>query len=154
MKRLVSILLILILPVVSAFRPSESSQKTDTTAKIKAVFIYNFTKYIEWPKEYQSGEFTIGILGDYEALYEQLMKLSKQVKVSEQAFSIKNIENTESLNSPHILYIPDDSTDQLSEALAKLQGKKHTSYYGKTRFGKERSWYQLCCTREQAKIRT
>ena len=123
MKRLVSILLILILPVVSAFRPSESSQKTDTTAKIKAVFIYNFTKYIEWPKEYQSGEFTIGILGDYEALYEQLMKLSKQVKVSEQAFSIKNIENTESLNSPHILYIPDDSTDQLSEALAKLQGK-------------------------------
>lgn len=123
MKRFVSIFLILVFPIVSAFHPPVSNQDYDTTAKIKAVFIYNFTKYIEWPKDYKSGEFTIGILGDYEALYNELTALSKQYKASDQPFSIKYIDDPSNLSNPHILYIPDDSTEQLSEALESLKGK-------------------------------
>ena len=122
MKRLASIFIILIFPIVSAFSPAVSEQKYDTTAKIKAVYIYNFTKYIEWPEEYKSGEFTIGILGKYEALFNELTKLSKQYKMSDQSFAIKNIDSPSKLNDPHILFIPDDSTDQLSEALEVLKG--------------------------------
>jgi hypothetical protein len=87
------------------------------------VFIYNFTKYIEWPEAYKSGDFTIGILGDYDALYNELTKLSKQYKVSDQTFSIQTVENPANLKNPHILYIPDDSTEHLSEALEVLKGK-------------------------------
>lgn len=109
--------------VSTAFSPSSSSQKVDTNAKIKAVFIYNFTKYIEWPEEYKTGEFTIGILGENEALFQELDKMSKVKKVSNQSFSIKNIEDAGSMGSPHILYIPEDSTDQLNKALSSLKGK-------------------------------
>lgn len=109
--------------VSTAFSPSTSSQKVDTNAKIKAVFIYNFTKYIEWPEEYKTGEFTIGILGENEALFQELDKMSKVKKVSNQTFSIKNIEDPNSLGNPHILYIPEDSTDQLNKALTSLKGK-------------------------------
>jgi len=123
LKRILSILLVLIFPIVTAFHTDASSQKVDTNAKIKAVFIYNFTKYIEWPEEYNSGEFTIGILGSNEALYDELTKMSKVKKVSNQSFSIKSIDNPESMGNPHILYIPEDSTGKLSEALESLKGK-------------------------------
>ena len=43
----------------------------DTNAKIKAVYIYNFTKYIEWPKEYREQIFVIGVLGE-SALFDEL----------------------------------------------------------------------------------
>ena len=57
LKRITSIVLLIILSISTAFTPNTSSQKVDTNAKIKAVFIYNFTKYIEWPQEYKTGEF-------------------------------------------------------------------------------------------------
>lgn len=123
MKRIASIILVTVLPIVTAFTPSASSQKVDTNAKIKAVFIYNFTKYIEWPENYKSGEFTIGILGDSQALFNELDKMSKVKKVNNQSFSIKSIEEVSNLGNPHILYIPEDSTDQLNKALSQLKGK-------------------------------
>lgn len=123
LKRIVSIILVALFSVSTAFSPSASSQKVDTNAKIKAVFIYNFTKYIEWPEEYKTGEFTIGILGQNEALFQELDKMSKVKKVSNQSFSIKNFEDPNNLGNPHILYIPEDSSEELNKALTNLKGK-------------------------------
>lgn len=123
LKRIVSIILVAVFSIGTAFSPSKSNQKVDTNAKIKAVFIYNFTKYIEWPEDYKSGEFTIGILGENEALFQELDQMSKVKKVNNQTFSIQNIEDPASLGNPHILYIPEDSTEELNQALSKLKGK-------------------------------
>lgn len=49
--------------------------------------------------------------------------MSKVKKVSNQSFSIKNIEDPNSLGNPHILYIPEDSTELLNKALSSLSGK-------------------------------
>ena len=123
MKKLISIVLIVILTISTAFTPTTSSLNTDTNAKIKAVFIYNFTKYIEWPEEYKTGEFTIGILGENSALFSELDKMSKVKKVSNQSFVIKSFTDPSQLDNPHILYIPEDSTDQLKKAIDRLKGK-------------------------------
>lgn len=126
-----------IFSVSTAFSPSTSSQKVDTNAKIKAVFIYNFTKYIEWPEEYKTGDFTIGILGENEALFQELDKMSKVKKVSNQTLSIKNLEDPSNLGNPHILYIPEDSTDQLNKALSSLEGKSTLVITEKPGFAKQ-----------------
>ena len=109
--------------ISTAFSPAYDSQKVDTNAKIKAVYIYNFTKYIEWPSDSKSGEFTIGILGDNDALYTELEKMSKVKKVSNQSFAIKKIESINNVKNPHILYIPNASSTELNQAVAKLKGK-------------------------------
>jgi hypothetical protein len=122
-RNLVSIILFIILSVGTAFKPATTQPKMDTNAKIKAVFIYNFTKYIEWPSEYKSGEFTIGILGENQALFDELDKMSKVKKVSNQSFSIRSFSTVGEVDSPHILYIPSSNTEKLSEAVTKLRNK-------------------------------
>ena len=87
------------------------------------MFIYNFTKYIEWPSNYRSGQFTIGILGDNEALYLELEKMSKVKKVANQSFSIERYESISEVEGPHILYIPMDSSSELNQAVTKLKNK-------------------------------
>tara|TARA_B100000508_G_C11456496_1_gene277005 strand:- start:216 stop:716 length:501 start_codon:yes stop_codon:yes gene_type:complete len=109
--------------IISAFGPDMQGSKVDTNAKIKAVFIYNFTRYIEWPTDYQSGEFTIGILGENEALVQELTKMSKVKKVSNQSFSIRTYSSLSDINNPHILYIPDNNTSTLTNVVTKLTGK-------------------------------
>ena len=123
MKKISGILLLIVLSISTAFAPVTTSQKVDTNAKIKAVFIYNFTKYIEWPSDYKSGEFTIGILGDNEALFNELDKMSKVKKVSNQSFRIQSFGSIEDVNAPHILYIPSDNTEKLAQAVTKLKNK-------------------------------
>jgi len=56
-------------------------QEMDTNSKIKAVYIYNFTKYIEWPEEYLMERFVVGILGKDESLFNELEKMAKVKKV-------------------------------------------------------------------------
>lgn len=119
LKRFIGLFFVFVLSVCTAYTPP----KIDTNAKIKAVFIYNFTKYIEWPSDYRSGEFTIGILGDNKALYTELTKMSKVKKVANQSFSIKSFANISEIDKPHILYIPTDKAVELSKAVARLKGK-------------------------------
>ncbi len=123
MKKALSIVITLILLGSTGFAPKSDYQKVDTNAKIKAVFIYNFTKYIEWPAEDQVGEFKIGILGENPPLFNELDKMSKVKKVSNRSFSIKSFSSLSEIVQPHILYIPVDSTELLKEAVKRLSGK-------------------------------
>ena len=48
----------------------------DTNSKMKAIFIMNFTKLIEWPKAYREGDFVVGVVGE-SPLYTELIKMAK-----------------------------------------------------------------------------
>ena len=109
--------------ISTAFGPAANYQSVDTGAKIKAVYIYNFTKYIEWPSDYQSGEFIIGILGDNDALFKELDNMSKVKKVASRSFSIKKITSTSDLDKPHIIYIPKNSKVTLATAALQVKNK-------------------------------
>lgn len=123
MKKAISIVFTFVLLVNTGFIAKSGSQKVDTNAKIKAVFIYNFTKYIEWPSEDQTGEFKIGILGENPPLFNELDKMSKIKKVANRSFSISSFSSIKDIGQPHILYIPGDSTELLKEAVKLLSGK-------------------------------
>ena len=60
--------------------PIKAQKREDTNAKIKAVFIYNFTKYIEWPKESSTGSFKIGVY-ENKLLYDELIKMSQKLMI-------------------------------------------------------------------------
>ena len=115
--------------LLSGFKLESGLQKVDTNAKIKACFIYNFTKYIEWPTVDQSGEFLIGILGENASLYNQLDQMSKVKKVNNRSFSVATFGDLNSVEKVHILYIPAENTSLLQSAVKKFNKKKHFNSY-------------------------
>ena len=53
MKRIsiISIIFLGLLTSAGTSYKTETKQNFDTNAKMKAVFVYNFTRYIDWPEE-------------------------------------------------------------------------------------------------------
>lgn len=123
MKKLLTILALLFIASFPSFTPANQGPKMDTNAKIKAVFIYNFTKYIEWPADYQAGDFTIAILGDNESMYQEMSNMSKVKKVANRPFTIKAISSVSEIGKSHIVYIPEDNSSLVSKALSSVKGK-------------------------------
>ena len=55
-------LLLLAACVFSALKPGTEGNEY----QIKAMFIFNFTKYVEWPENKDVNVFTIGVIGESE----------------------------------------------------------------------------------------
>jgi hypothetical protein len=115
-KKIVVILISLFF-IQSGFKPAGA---IDTNAKIKAVFIYNFTKYIEWPKTYKEGEFTIGIIGE-SPLYSELTKMTQTKKVANQSLQVKRFNSVDEVSKCHILYLSKDKSGEISSLLKSLK---------------------------------
>jgi hypothetical protein len=90
--------------------------------KFKALFMYNFTKNIEWPANYRQGDFIISVLGSSKVIQE-LETIAKTQKAGNQNIVIHPISNLNEAGMCHILFIAGNKSDQLSEALSKMAGK-------------------------------
>ncbi len=121
MKKFLFILLSLVLLTSSTVvMPGDSEE---ANAKIKAIYIYNFTKYIEWPENYQEGSFVIGFIGSSSSLLTELSKLATSKKAGNQSIEIKNISKVDDNTKYHIIFILSDNSAQLTEVIAKSKGK-------------------------------
>jgi len=97
-------------------------QKEDTQAKIKAAYIYNFTKYFEWINN-KEGNFTITILGENSGLVSELSNMAKTKMVGSQKIEIKNHQLITEIEKSNILFITPDKSPLLADALVKFKGK-------------------------------
>lgn len=94
----------------------------DINAKVKAIFLYNFSKHIEWPESMSGGRFKIGVLGDYPQVTEELVKMSKIKRRGDRSYEIINFSTVESIVSTHILYVvknADVSIERISNKIRK-----------------------------------
>ena len=112
MKKTSIILFLLLFATSFAFGQKE---------KFEAIYIYNFTKKIEWPKEASTGDFVIGIYGDTELITE-LQKVAASRKVGTRSIVIKTFTEASEIETCHILFVAEDKCGKLSEAKAKLAG--------------------------------
>jgi len=113
-------ILILIFALLSISATKTIYQNVDTNAKIKTMFIYNFTKYVEWPSAYKQGNFVIGVYGNT-SLSNELKKMAATKKAVTQQFEIKQFSSLDKLTKCHILYIAKDKAVDLSRAATKLK---------------------------------
>jgi hypothetical protein len=93
-----------------------------TIPKAQTLFIYNFSRLIEWPANYRTGPFVIGILGTSEVANE-LEVYTKGKKVGTQDIEVIRYKAPEEINTCHILFIPFAKTKQVPEILGVLGGK-------------------------------
>lgn len=87
--------------------------------KFKALFMYNFTKYLEWPEAYRQGDFIIAVLGE-SALIEELKIIAERKKVGFQSIVVQKITSLDQLNKCHIIYIPESKSNQIKDIKSKL----------------------------------
>jgi hypothetical protein len=75
--------------------------------EIKAAFLYNFTKFIEWPAQSfadAGAPIVIGVLGDSPCA-EALERLVKDRKVNGRAIVVRRVESAAEARTTHILFV-------------------------------------------------
>jgi hypothetical protein len=87
------------------------------------IFLYNFTKYIEWPSENRHGDFVIGVLG-VTLLMPELDNLAKTKMIGSQKCVVKYFNNVKDIQQCHMLFIPNDKSDEMENILKKVKGMK------------------------------
>jgi hypothetical protein len=108
----ISALAVLLSMLFSSFAFNASAQIRDY--RFHTVFIYNFTKLIKWPKNYQSGDFVIGVLGNSPIIRElQKMAARKTAGLKRQRIIIKRFGSLSQISNCHILFIPNSKSSYL-----------------------------------------
>lgn len=98
---------------------SAFGQYEQAVAHTKVIFIYNFTKLIEWPTDYHQGDFVIGVLNANATLLGELNKLKTS---GSQKLVIKNYKSVDEIDKCNILFVPETSNNLLAEVVKKLHG--------------------------------
>lgn len=120
MRRLLICLSLFVIPAVFGF---QSIPNGDTNARLKSVFIYNFTRYIDWPADYKTGDFVINMYGTNTAMLTELNKMATTKTVGTQKIVIRNTTTLDGIGKCHILYVCNDVVTPISDILARLKGK-------------------------------
>lgn len=107
-KPLLSLLLLLICTLVSA-----------QNYKQYTIFIYSFTRYIQWPDAYNQGEFEILVLGE-SPLAEELKTMAQHKKIGDRAIKITKINDASEIRKCNMLFVPSDRSDKFNDILQKV----------------------------------
>ncbi len=87
---------------------------------MKTMFIYGFTKNIEWPLNYKEGNFVIGVIGNSN-LSSELNNLASTRRAGNQAIEIKKFQSASSIEKCHMLIVSPDHTSDFQEILNKVK---------------------------------
>lgn len=90
--------------------------------QIKAAFIYNFAKFVEWPPEAlpaNNSPFVIGILGENPFL-DDLKKVILNKTINEHPIEIKTFRSAAEATNCHLLFISSSEKDRLEEIIKEL----------------------------------
>ena len=90
--------------------------------KFKALFMYNFTKYIEWPQNKQSGDFVIGVIGS-PAIVGELNAIASKKTVGSQNIKVKEIAAGDDVAKMHIVYVAEGKSGDAEGIAGRIKGK-------------------------------
>lgn len=92
--------------------------------KIKAVFLFNFTQFVEWPHDAfnnNNDPFVIGILGK-DPFGKYIDEVVQNEKVGNHPLTIMRYHNTNEINNCQVLFIESDDSN-LSAVLSALNNR-------------------------------
>jgi len=113
---------IILLSIVISFVFQKARAQESADEKLKALLIYNMTKLINWPSQYDNGNFIIAVLGDA-AITPELKKILGSKKHGNQTIEIREYPEVNYITKCHILYIPINNSKQLPLVMNALQDK-------------------------------
>lgn len=115
MKRICGLFIIFFIITASSFAQTG-------IPRAQAMFIYNFSRLIEWPPNYKSGDFVIGIYGN-SPIANELDGYTSGKRVGSQSIVVKNYNSASEISTCHILFVPFSKTRELGTIKSNLNGK-------------------------------
>lgn len=104
--------------------PLKAAQaEPDIETKLTAAFLYQFTKFIEWPRDNISerDSFEIGVAQNA-ALFIQLQEITKDKQVKEKKISIVKDTASDISKKHHLVFIQATDSAEVERSLKKLKG--------------------------------
>lgn len=133
MKRFSRSLLVVILVALTGFQKLETEEY-----QLKAVFLFNFVQFVEWPAEiFPTAEspIVIGILGK-DPFGSFLEETIRGEQVNGRPIVIEHFSNTKEIKNCHILFI-NAATTRLDDVLKSLEGKNILTVSDANNFAKQ-----------------
>lgn len=87
--------------------------------KMHTVFIFSFTRYIQWPDTYNGGDFEIMVLGD-SPIVDELKAMAAAKKVGERNIKVTKINSASEIRKCNILFVPAAKSPEIDEVLGKV----------------------------------
>ena len=100
-----------LLIVVFSFKLSAQTSPI-TLAKLKSIYIYNFTRFFEWKNQSTKTEFTIGVLGADTLIKKELDKLALTKKITNLPIRVISFKSIADIIYTEILYIDVEKTPE------------------------------------------
>jgi hypothetical protein len=98
------LLILLLLPILALGQDAELDN-TDVQSTVKASYLFNFAKYSDWPSEWKSGAFVIGVAGSPGVLKELREKYNNK-PIGSQLLEIREISGKEPLPKKlHVVFV-------------------------------------------------
>lgn len=88
--------------------------------RMQSVFLYNFTRLIAWPGDYQSGDFVISVYGD-SPMYAEVEKMAQTKKAGKQSIIAKKVTSVNEIGKCHIIYIPSSNSGKIESVATHLK---------------------------------
>lgn len=112
MEKKIIILLMLVLSLTIPLKAQKN--------KAEAAYIYNICRYMEWPEEYQKGNFIIAVLTK-DGIIDELKELAKTKKYLNQTIEIKVFNSISAIEKCHVLYIPSEASSNTKIAFNTIK---------------------------------
>jgi hypothetical protein len=84
--------------------------------KMHSVFIYSFTRYVQWPDAYNGGDFEILVLGD-SPIIEELKTMAQSKKVGDRSITVTRIKSASDIRKCNILFVAASRADDITEVM-------------------------------------
>ncbi len=100
-----------------------AEQDTSTTYEydLKAVFLYQFTRYLEWPPGEETDVFSIVVLGESEIIA-PLQEIAKKKTVGTKPIVVRQCSEIGQIGHPRILFIAKSAVPEIARVLEGIQG--------------------------------
>jgi hypothetical protein len=91
--------------------------------EVKAVFLYNLTKFVEWPDKSLDNASTMTLFIIGEDPFGSYLDLIKGKSVKGKTFDIKHVDTSDALKGAGIVFIANTDKDNLRHILKNLSGR-------------------------------
>ena len=99
------------------------AQRSMDEYEVKAAFLYNFVKFVQWPpSEQRSGAVRIGVLGRVPRLTGALQTMARGRTGNGRLIVVKEIRPSDDPREFHIVFIADSETVHAAPLLERAQG--------------------------------
>jgi len=103
----------------SAYAEGDSAREHQSQEQVQAVFLYQFSRYVHWPKSAPKGDFVICTYGKT-AVTDHLREIATKKTTRGRALRIATPAEPENVQPCHIVFIAPDSAARVAALLTYL----------------------------------